>query len=56
MPSKPKRHVLSPETEGDASMVYPFSEEEHRKGVALLKINKAADRDDVGGASKESRS
>ena len=28
-------------------MVYPFSEEESRKGVAILKNNKAAGRDDV---------
>ena len=28
-------------------MVYPFSEEEYRKGVAILKNNKASDRDDV---------
>ena len=39
--------VLPPATEGDASMVYPFSEEEYRKGVAILKNNKAAGRDDV---------
>ena len=47
MPSKPKRLVLPPVTEGDYSMVYPFSEEEYRKGVAILKNNKAAGRDDV---------
>ena len=47
MPSKPKRPVLSPATEGDYSMVYPFSEEEYRKGVAILKNNKASGRDDV---------
>ena len=28
-------------------MVYPFSEEEYRKGVAILKNNKAFGRDDV---------
>ena len=28
-------------------MVYPFSEEEYRKGVAILKNNKSAGRDDV---------
>ena len=28
-------------------MVYPFSEEEYRKGVAILKNNKASGRDDV---------
>ena len=29
MPCKPKPPVLPPETEGDYSMVYPFSEEEY---------------------------
>ena len=47
MPSKPKRTVLPPATEGDYSMVYPFSEEEYRKGVAILKNHKASGRDDV---------
>ena len=48
MPSKPKRPVLPPVTEVDYSMVlYPFSEEEYRKGVAILKNNKASGRDDV---------
>ena len=28
-------------------MVYPFSEEEYRKGVAILKNNKASGRDNV---------
>ena len=46
MPSKPKRPVLPPAPEGDYSMVYPFSEEEYRKGVAILK-NTASGRDDV---------
>ena len=46
MPSKPNRPVLPPATEGDYSMVYPFSEEEYRKGVAILKNNKASGRDD----------
>ena len=47
MPSMPKRPVLLPAKEGDYSMVYPFSKEEYRKGVAILKNNKAAGRDDV---------
>ena len=34
MPSKPKRHVLTPATEGDTSKVYPFSEGEYNIGVA----------------------
>ena len=47
MPSKPNRPVLPPATEGDYSMVYLFSEEEYRKGVAILKNNKASGRDYV---------
>ena len=47
MPSKPKRHVLPPVTEGDTSKVYHFSEGEYNKGVAALKNNKAAGRDDI---------
>ena len=40
MPSKPKRHVLPPATEGDTSKIYPFSKGEYNKGVAALKIIK----------------
>ena len=40
MPSKPKRPVLPPATEGDTSKVYPFSKGEYNKGVAALKNNK----------------
>ena len=47
MPSKPRRPVLPPATEGDTSKVYPFSEGEYNKGVAALKNNKAAGRDDI---------
>ena len=47
MTSKPKRPVLPPATEGDTSKVYPFSEGEYNKGVAALKNNKAAGRDDI---------
>ena len=47
MPSKPKRPVLPTATEGDYSMIYPFSEEEYRKGVSILKNNKASGRDHV---------
>ena len=46
MPSKPKRPV-TPWTEAGTSMVSPFSEDEYRKGVATLKNNKAAGRDDI---------
>ena len=47
MPSQPKRPILPTATEGDYSMVYPFSEEEYRNGVAILKNNKAYGRYDV---------
>ena len=47
MSAKPKRHVLPPTTEIGESMVYPFSEEEYRRGIAALKSNKAAGIDDV---------
>ena len=47
MPSKPKRPVLPSATEGDTSKDYPFSEGEYNKGVAALKNNKAAGRDDI---------
>ena len=47
MPSKPKRPVLPPATEGGTSRVYPFSEGEYNKVVAALKNNKAAGRDDT---------
>ena len=47
MPSKPKRPVLPPATEGDTSKVYPFSEGEYNKAVAALKNNKPTGRDDI---------
>ena len=47
LPSKPKRPVLPPATEGNTSTCYPFSEGEYNKGVAALKNNKTADRDDI---------
>ena len=40
MTSTSKRPVQSPATEGDTFMVYPFSEEEYIKGVALQKTTK----------------
>ena len=39
MSNNPKPHVLSRTAE--ELMVYPFSEEEYRKGIATLKNNKA---------------
>ena len=47
MTEVPKIPVLPPATEGDTSKVYPFSEGEYNKGVADLKNNKAASRDDI---------
>ena len=47
MPSKPNRPVLPPATEGDYPMVYPINKEDCRKGVAILKNNKASSRDHV---------
>ena len=45
MSNKTKQPVISPAAE--ESMVYPFSEEEYRRGIATLKNNKAAGIDDV---------
>ncbi len=47
MPSKPRRPILPTAAEGVPSLVYPFSEEEYKKGIATLKNNKAAGRDDM---------
>ena len=45
MSNKPKRPVLS--STAEESMVYPFSEEEYRRGISTLNNNKAAGIDDV---------
>ena len=47
MPTKSKLPILSPTQEGTQTMAHPFSEEEYKKGTAVLKNNKAAGRDDV---------
>ena len=47
MSTKPKRPTLPPTTEVGESMVYPFSEEEYRRGITALKNNKTAGIDDV---------
>ena len=47
MPTKPKRPILPPIHEDTPTMAHPFSEEEYIKGIAALKNNKAAGRDDV---------
>ena len=41
MSTKPKRHALPPTTEVVKSMVYPFIEEEYRRGIAALKTKAA---------------
>ena len=47
MSYNPKHPVLPPATEREYPMVYTFSKEEYRKGVAILKNNKASSRDYV---------
>ena len=47
MPTKPKRPKLPHIQEGTRTMAHPFSEEDYKKGIAALKNNKAAGRDDV---------
>ena len=47
MPNKPKSPVLPQSREGMGSVVYPFSGEEYKKGIAAMKNGKAADIDDV---------
>ena len=47
MPTKPMCPKLSPISEDDSSLGYPFTEEEYKKGIATLKNKKAAVIDDV---------
>ena len=47
MPTKPKRPILTTVEQSEQSLVYPFTDEEYRKGIATLKNNKAAGIDDV---------
>ena len=47
MPTNPKCPKLSPISEDDSSLVFPFTEEEYKKGIATLKNNKAAGIDSV---------
>ena len=42
MPTKPKRPILTTVEQSEQLLVYPFTEEEYRKGIATLKNNKAA--------------
>ena len=47
MPTKLKRPIVTTMEQNEQSLVYPFTEEEYRKGKATLKNNKAAGIDDV---------
>ena len=47
MPNKPKCLVLLQSWEGMGSVVYPFTEEEYKKGIVSLKNGKAAGIDDL---------
>ena len=47
MPTKPKCPKLSPISEDDSSLVFPFNEEEYKKGIATLQNKKAVGIDDV---------
>ena len=47
MQTKPKCPKLSPIIEDDSSLVFPFTEEEYKKGIATLNNKKSAGIDDV---------
>ena len=47
MPTQPKRPLLTTVEQSEQSLIYPFTEEEYRKGIATLKNNKAAGIADV---------
>ena len=47
MPTKPRCPKLSPISEDDSSLVFPFTEEEYKKGIATLKNKKSSGIDDV---------
>ena len=47
MPTKPMLPILLPIHEGTPTMAHHFSEGDYKKGIAALKNNKAANRDDV---------
>ena len=47
MTTKPNRPILTTVEQSEQSLVYPFTEEEYRKGIATLKNNKAAGIDDI---------
>ena len=47
MPTKPKCPKLFPISEDDFSLVFPFNDEEYKKGIETLKTKKASGIDDV---------
>ena len=47
MSSKPTHSVLHTDAAGEVTLVYTFSEEEYRKGIAAPKNRKAAGIDNV---------
>ena len=47
MPTKPKRPILTTVEQREQSLVYPFTEEIYRIGIATLKNIKATGIDDV---------
>ena len=47
MPTKPKHPVLTTVEQSEQSLVYPFTDEEYRIGIATLKNNKEAGIDDI---------
>ena len=47
MPIKPTCPILSPISEDDSSLVFPFNEEAYKKGIATLKNKKAVGTNDV---------
>ena len=47
MPTKPNRPILTTVEHSEQSLVYPFTKDEYREGIAILNNNKAAGIDDV---------
>ena len=47
MPTMPKCPKLSTISEDDSSLVFPFTEEEYKKGIAALKNKRAGGIDDI---------
>ena len=47
MPTKPNRHIITTVEQSKQSLVYPFTEDEYRKGIVTLNNNNAAGIDDV---------